>query len=242
MRSVLVAGMLVAWCGLDAAGVAAQAPTKKAKFTADFGFVNTAGNANQTTLSASDQFALDLGRWALRQEFQLIHGRNDSTTVASFYRARLRLEHDAGTRLAPFVYVQWDRNAPAGLSRRLEEGGGLTYAPVMHARDSLAFDLGATLVQQRFMEVPDQDFAAARAALRYRHSFATKTEFMQLLEYLPDLTDFGNFQLNSETTATAPITRLFALKASYIVRFNNEPPDGRRRTDRFLTIGVQVRP
>jgi putative salt-induced outer membrane protein len=242
MRMILVAGMLVAWYGFDAAAAAAQDQPKPVTFTADFGFVNTAGNASQTTLSASDAFSVVVGRWAVRQEFQLIHGQNDSTTITSFYRARVRIENNAGAKLAPFVYVQWDRNAPAGLARRLEEGGGLTYAALARVRDSLAFDLGATLVQQRFMTLPDQDFAAARAALRYHHLFASKTELTQLVEYLPDLTGFGNFQLNTETTATAPITRLFALKASYIVRFNNQPPEGRQRTDRFLTVGVQIRP
>jgi putative salt-induced outer membrane protein len=239
MRTVRVLVLAAAWC-VGAARLAAQ-QKDPAALTSDFGLVNTAGNASQTTVSASDKLELALGRWGVRQEFQLIYGRSDSATIASFYRALLRGEYDGSAPFAPFAYVQWDRNRLAGLARRLEEGAGLSYRAAATGRDTLAFELGATLVQQRFLAAADDDFAAARAALKYRHLFAAKTELFELLEYLPDLTAFGNFRVNSETSAVAPITRIFSLKASYIVRFNNRPPLALRRTDRFLTVGLQVR-
>ena len=46
--------------------------------------------------------------------------------------------------------------------------------------------------------------------------------------------------MNPATTVVAPLYRSLALKASCVVNFDNDPEPGRRKTDRFLTTGVQL--
>ena len=46
--------------------------------------------------------------------------------------------------------------------------------------------------------------------------------------------------MNSETAITAPISRQIALKAAYVVRFDNQPEPGFLDTDRIFTTGVQI--
>ena len=64
--------------------------------------------------------------------------------------------------------------------------------------------------------------------------------FTQTLEALFNLQDSEDLRVNSETAITAPLSRQIALKASYVVRFDNQPEPGFEDTDRILTTGVQI--
>jgi hypothetical protein len=71
-------------------------------------------------------------------------------------------------------------------------------------------------------------------ASRPRHTVRSK------LELLPDLQVGRKLRVNSATTLVTPLFETPALKASYVVNFDNDPEPGRRKTDRFLTTGVQL--
>jgi putative salt-induced outer membrane protein YdiY len=44
----------------------------------------------------------------------------------------------------------------------------------------------------------------------------------------------------SESALTAPISKQIALKASYVIRFDNRPEPGFQDTDRTFTTGLQI--
>jgi putative salt-induced outer membrane protein YdiY len=46
--------------------------------------------------------------------------------------------------------------------------------------------------------------------------------------------------VNTETGLVAPISSHIGLKLSYVIRFDNQPEPGFKKTDRLLTSGVQV--
>ena len=95
------------------------------------------------------------------------------------------------------------------------------------------------LVEQRSTTDSSVTQPIGRVAGSYRHSFAPKAYGEELVELLPDLQQGRELRINSATTVVAPLFKSLALKASYVVNFNNPEP-GRRKTDRFLTTGLQL--
>lgn len=219
----------------------AQQPADSTHVTASLGVVSSAGNAEETTVSLGDKLTRVHARWTLRQEFKLVYGRADSTTKANFYRAALRARFAATPRLSPLAYAEGERDTPAGLSYHFEEGVGAYYLVLNQPRNKLALEVGPTLVHERRLPLSEQDFAAGRAAATYERSFASNAAFDQVLEYLPDLMDLGNYRINSETTLSAPVAGILALELAYEIRYVNHPSAGRKRSDRFLTAGIQVK-
>ena len=68
-----------------------------------------------------------------------------------------------------------------------------------------------------------------------------KTAFAQeALEVLPDLQHSQNLRINSETDLVAPLSTAISLKVGYVIRFDNLPPAGFKKTDRILTTGIQI--
>jgi putative salt-induced outer membrane protein YdiY len=222
------------------AHVFAQQPAPTTTFTAKLGFVNTTGNSKQTTFNFGDKLTQTFDALMFTQELQGIYSQNDTTTISNFLSAALRAQYTLTPRLAPQVYVAWERDVPAGLTQRLEEGAALAYQVPTDPKDTFAISLGPTLVQERRVGLPDHSYAAGRAAIDYRHHFTSKATFVQLLEYLPDLQQSADYRFNTDTGLSAPLAGHLALDISYKVRYTNLPPPERVRTDRFLTTGFQL--
>ncbi len=222
--------------------LSAQDPVKRVQFTGDLGFVNTSGNSEVTTFNAGDKLVVQTAsqRHIFTQLFAFVYGRSEGETIASHWRGSGRYEYGLNTRLYLYALAGVERNTFAGISRRFEEGAGLRWRAVVAPKDALDLEAGASLNQQRTTEPVDENFAAGRAAAAYKHTFGGNAFFAQAAEFLPNLEDGDDYRFTSETALVAPLSARIAVKAAYQIRFDNTPPDGKRKTDRILTTGVQV--
>jgi len=67
-----------------------------------------------------------------------------------------------------------------------------------------------------------------------------RTYFEERVEYLPNFEQNEDYRVNGEAAVVAPLSRHLGLKLGYVVRFDNLPEPGVKKTDRFLTSGLQV--
>ena len=233
---VLVAAVprSVAWAQEDAPPPVA--------FTGDLGFVNTAGNSEVTTLNLGERLTYRTAGWVLGEFFNVIYGETDGKESTSLWKAGVRVDREITLRLAAFGLGGWERNKFAGISRRFEEALGLAYKVLTGGKSQLGFEAGVSLNQQRstLAGVADDNFVAGRAAGRYRYNFSESAFLTQLLEFLPNLEESDDYRLNSETALVAALSKQMALKLGYVVRFDNLPEPGFKKTDRLFTSGIQV--
>lgn len=224
--------------------LAAQAsdstPPRPWKLQTDFGFVNTAGNTSTTTLNAGENLSYTTGDWTFAQLFAVVYGRTDGEKSAENYAANLRGDYAISEHFGVYGLGKWDRDAFAGIARRFEEGVGLTFTPVARARTTLSFEGGISANQQRSTEGIDDQFASGRGAVLFKQLFATAAYFQQTAEILPNLKTSEDYRVNSETALVAPLSKSIAFKASYVIKFDNDPEPGFEETDRFLTSGLQI--
>ena len=100
--------------------------------------------------------------------------------------------------------------------------------------------LGAQFVQQRNLAEVSDNFLAGRAAELYRYTLKENTYVEERVEYLPNLETNEDYRLNGEANVVAPLSRHLSLKVGYVVRFDNLPEPNVKKTDRFLTSGLQI--
>jgi len=243
MRLRHVFGATLALCLFSTAAVAAQQAdtTKKTiKFTGNVGLVNAAGNSSVTTLNTDERIDWTAGVWGITQSFSVIYGKNDSATTASTWSGLLRGDRALGSRLSLYVLGTYDRNTFAGFDRRFEEGLGLGVQALSTPRDSINAELGVSYTEQHNTDSTSNDFPAGRIAGTYTHTFSKTAYFKQGVEVLPDLKVGRNVRFNTVTALVASLSANIALKASYVVHFDNLPEPGFKKSDRLLTTGVQV--
>jgi putative salt-induced outer membrane protein len=217
-----------------------ETPPRPWTIQADFGFVNTAGNTSTTTLNAGMETGYTTGRWTLGQTFTAVYGRTDGRRSAENYQAGLRADYAIAPRVGMYLMGGWDRNEFAGITRRFEEGTGFRFKALVTQRTQLSLEAGVTLDQQRDLAGAQNDFASARTALRFKQMLGPDAYLQQLAEVLPNLKTGEDVRVNSETALVAPLSSRIAFKAGYVVRFDNLPEPGFKKTDRYLTSGLQV--
>jgi putative salt-induced outer membrane protein YdiY len=232
--------------GAVAASLGAQ-EKKPVGFTGDIGFVNTSGNTHLTTLSVGDKLTFQAGKVLLTQTFALVYGKTEGVQNANSQLARGRGDYAFASHLAAYGFVGYERNRFAGIDHRTDEGIGLALAAWKSDANQLDLEAGVGLVQQHLLPDPQVDvtvtdnFAAGRAAAKYKHSFTKATYFQQTLEFLPNLETTSDYRFNSESALVAPISTHFGLKASYLIKYNHRPPSAAlAKSDRMLTTGVQI--
>jgi putative salt-induced outer membrane protein len=225
---------------LLAAPLSLHAQEKPTRFTADLGFVNAAGNTSVTSINVGQQVTHATGAWKLQQGFGALYGRTDGEKSAEQFRLGGRADYTLSPRLGVYGLAGWDRNQFAGINRRLEEGIGLAFKALTGPRDELSLEGGMGATQQVSTSDLHTSFLTGRAAGRYQHQFAEKTFVQQVVEYLPNFETSADYRLFSETSLVAPLSGAVALKAAYVVRFDNRPEPGFKKTDRLLTTGIQL--
>lgn len=241
---------------VSAATAQDAARPKTTSFTADFGFVSASGNTSVTTFNVGDKLVLNTPdkKVIFTQTFNAVRSEADGVKNAENFRGQLRLEYGLSQTVYLYGLTGWERNVPAGVSRRFEESVGLTWKAVAAPQDELTVEAGVSQFQQRNTSAPvglsrDDNYTAGRFGASYKHTFNKATFLTQLVELIPNFEDGDDFRINSESAIVAPISTNLGLKLAYAIRYDNLPnllpdpnPTGARleKTDRFLTAGITI--
>lgn len=86
-------------------------------------------------------------------------------------------------------------------------------------------EAGLAYTTEEYIDNTDHDFPGGRLFGKYGYWFDEKNKFTQSLEWLPDFGQFDNWNLISETALISALNNWLSLKASYVVKYDNEPLD-----------------
>jgi putative salt-induced outer membrane protein YdiY len=233
---------------LSAAALAAPLATPLAqdatgpitKFTADFGYVQTSGNTDVTTMNIGERLSWASGRFTVSQGFALVYGQQRDSLTTNNLRTSLRVDYRIDDVFAFFIGAAFDRDKFAGIEKRFEEIIGVQAIALATASDTIRFEGGGSITQQVPVAGMQENFPSARAAGAWRHWFTEESYFQQNLEIIPNLQDTEDWRVNSEFSVVAPLSAMIGVKVSYVIRYDNLPQPGFATTDRLLTTGIQL--
>jgi putative salt-induced outer membrane protein len=218
----------------------AAAPEPRTRTTIEVGLVAATGNTSIRTLNAAEQFVLRAGAWRFTQSLAVVNGSTNGVETANNIRARVRADVAVASRLRAYAIGAYERNRFAGIRRRFEEQVGFSVGALAGPRHLLEIEAGAGLNQQATTSAPVIDYWLGRAAAHYRLTFRPNTYVDERVEVLQSLETAGNRRVNSEAAVVAPLSSRIALRFGYAVRFNNDPPDDKKKTDQVVSSGLQI--
>lgn len=243
-RSLRLAAAVVATSTIAFASAAAQAAkpdtARPLKVTAGLAYLDASGNTDVTSLTINERLEWTRPHFVWAQSANAINGTTGGEESANLIAIGLRGDWKPAGRLSVYGLVNYDRNRFADIGRRFEEGAGLGYTMIERPRHKLVTEVGAQFVQQRNLEKVSDSFLAGRAAELYRYTFRENTYFEERVEFLPNLETNEDYRMNGEASLVAPLSKHLSLKLGYVVRFDNLPEPDVKKTDRFLTSGIQV--
>jgi putative salt-induced outer membrane protein len=225
------------------AAAAAQAPTGpswKTTGTFDLGYVSATGNTDVTTINFGDKIVATYADWSLTQMLAQVHAKTKGVESANQLRAALRVERRLTSVFGGFGAVQYERNAFAGFSRRMDELLGVTWKAFADSTHALSFEGGSVFTQQDNTDGTSKNATSARGALAYKYNFRPAAYFSQTAEYIAKIEEDGGYRTNLVSAIVAPLSRMIGIKLGYTFQFNSRPPATFGTTDRIMTAGLQL--
>jgi putative salt-induced outer membrane protein len=219
-----------------------RAEEKKWSDEAELSFVDTGGNTDVTTLSAKNllkyKFTNRLrGAWKLGA----LYGESDGEKNAESYFTELRLDYLLTERFYSYAAAGWMQDEFAGFDSQYYLGPGVGYEFLTGPRHYLAGEAGLNYVWEEYTDNTDKDYLGARAFAKYEYAFTEKNRLSQSVEFLYDFDDSENYDVNSETAVTSALSDYLSLKASYVIKYDNQPvPKTLDDTDTVLAVTLVI--
>ena len=215
---------------------------EKKKWTdqAELSFVDTGGNTDVTSLSAKNllkyAFAEDLvGSWKLAA----LYGKTDGVKTAESYATELRMDYSYTEQIYFAGIGGWFKDTFAGIESRYYVGPAVGYRYLTGPKHFVTGEVGLNYVMEEYIDETDSNYLQGRLFGIYEYAFTEKNRFSQSLEFLYDFEDSDNYNINSETAVISALSDAFSLKASYLIKYDNEPvPSTLNDTDTILSVAL----
>ena len=225
-----------------AMATAVCAQEKRWSDQAELSFVDTGGNTEVTSLSAKN-----LLRYEFSEKFQAawklaaLYGKTEGEKTAESYSSELRLDYLCTDRLYSFAAAGWSQDEFAGIDSRYYVGPGVGYKFLIGPKHFLLGEVGANYVNEEYTDDTDEGYIEGRAYASYEYALTEKNKFSQSVEYLYNFEDGKNYRVNSETAVISALSDYLSLKASYVIKHDNQPaPSTLEETDTILSVTLVV--
>lgn len=203
-------------------------------------FVNTSGNSSSSNFGFRDRFTYNFTYSELILYVSLIKATaretdlyNEGGGVRAVSTTRTTTEqYEAGAKYRQnfmdqaFWYAlgTWYANDPSGISSRLSGGGGIGYRFAENDTTTLIGELGLALTNESQTNDTSDTFIDARAYGQWKQRLSETTDLELDAEFIDNLQNTKELRINTHFAVTARMTRVLALRASWEMRFNNDPP------------------
>jgi len=202
------------------------------------GFLYVSGNAQSIGGSLAglvsyrhklDQLELVFrGAYAYSGTSSVVGGPVDGhVTAAENWLGRLRYDRFFDQANSVYAVYQMNGDRLAGIAYRIEPQVGYSHKFIADKQQTLRADLGLDYSYERYLAGTDpisRDFYSVRLYGYYENKFTPLASFSEGLEMLEAVNVPSRFLLNSVTSISSTLATNWALKVSYILHFNNDPP------------------
>ncbi|MHB0972552.1 MAG: DUF481 domain-containing protein [Thermoanaerobaculia bacterium] len=207
---------------------------------AELSFVRTSGNTDMTSIAGKNAFTWNMSDvMKLGWKAAILYGETDGEKTAESYATDARLDRLLSPRAYVYGGAGWLKDEFAGFDQRLNAGAGAGYKFLTGPVQFFSAEGGLEWVAEEYIDGTDESYAAARGFGLYEYAFTEKNKFAQSLEGLLGFNSGDNYRLKSETSLIASLTGALSMKASYVVKYNNDPvPETLDTTDTIFGVSL----
>jgi putative salt-induced outer membrane protein YdiY len=161
----------------------------------------------------------------------------ETTTTDSWF-AQGKVDHSLNEKLYDYALLRLEADYVADLDLRASPGVGLGYRWINKPDAHFNTEVGVTWVYEMYNNDGSNEHTAIRFAYHFDKKLNDKVSLVHNVEYLPNVADPGDFNLNADAGIRAMLTQsMFAeFKAEW--RRDSTPAPGAEKDDLRYTVGV----
>ncbi len=215
------------------------APSKNFKQKIELGYFGTTGNTNTNSVTAAYRFNYKSDK-KTRCEFfaDILYSNRNGQKNNERYRSEFTLYHYYRKALYSFLELGFLRNTFEGYNQqyRLNPGFGFRILQVKKQRvDLLA---GYELRRNNYTNQPSEFFHYIKGEIQHRYRLTKKNSIKTKLSFIENMQDRKDFESDLETALKLHIVKRLSFKISFELKYDNLPPQGKKRTDTVTKAAV----
>lgn len=216
----------------------ADAPPPRWERKAELSFVSTGGNTDTQTSGAGASMVFRPGRWTTEARAAFVRSENADVETAKNFAADVRQARSISTRSELFGRYGFLADRFAGIEARNTIDGGLGYKLLLGPVHTLRADAGLGYTREARVTGEDQAFVLANVGSAYKWQISASADLTDAAIFTQSLEEGDAWRFNNALAITAALTRVFSLKLSHDVKFNNSPAFGFEKTDRLMSAAI----
>jgi len=254
---VLAALVAVTYAGTDLdreiESYLAQEPAPKAEKPWDiggnFGLTITAGNSDTLTITGGIDAKRQFGEWALLLTERSIYAESNSVQSANRHVFTERLDRKLSEKASIFQEFLAEHDSEADLRYRLLLTGGYarnlvekmgTFDGETKTKYSLGGELGIGVKHDNY-ETNERTSLMGHAGVTVLWQINKYVRMDHRTVFYPDLSNGGEFLLNSETKLSTPVGDNMELNMLFLFTYNSDPQPGKKKDDIVFAITLTVK-
>lgn len=205
---------------------------------ASAGAVVTSGNSqtSSVTLKHRSEFQWSQHRLSILGEYLSASQRGAESALA--WCLGIRVQRDLGPRFGIVLGERIDSNKFQNILQRYSTDIGGRYSIIKDEAWIWFTEAGYRFARENY-PYGFRNFNFARLYSEAVRQFSKTVSVKGWVEYLPNLTLWQAYQVNTELSLTAMLNEVFSVKSAYLVRYYNAPPVGTRfNTDTAFTTAI----
>lgn len=201
-------------------------------------YLATTGNSETETIGFSTAWDRRPAPWGVEIRALAHRAETDGEATAERYLASVRGKRALSDRLELFAGLVHERDEFAGFDQRSIVESGAIWRALTGPVHELAFDAGLTWTTEDRLDGTDDDWLGAVAGVAWAWQITPAAALSERLLLYPSFDDSDDWRLTSETALEAALADAWALRVSYLVQRDNQPPAGFEETD--TSTGVSL--
>lgn len=169
-------------------------------------------------------------------------GGQDSQLNAQFVRGGFQYNRLFTERFYVYGRVDGLYDAVAGVDYRFTGGAGAGYYFIKTDKVLLSGEVGPGVVTERLVSTAGtrdyNTYATIRFAENFEYKLSDKTRIWQNAEYLPQISEWGNYLLNVTVGIETALTAKLSLRSFLQDTYNSNPASGRKYNDLKWITGI----
>ena len=211
------------------------------KNESELGLVLTDGNTEAQTTNFKQTNSYGFGSNLFKFSAAFLQSSNNGVESAKAWNLGLRYELSFNQKLSSYLGQGVEADKFAKIKQRYKTDIGAKYVFKKTERWVWFLESGYRFTKENsYILSRNLHYARAYSELEKKWNPSVSTKYW--VEYLPNISQGKDWQLNTELSTLATLSEVFSIKSALLVRYDNEPNAGvSQKTDRILTTALVAR-
>ncbi len=207
--------------------------TVLAKFNneSEVSLMKTGGNSDSATygLKSKSDYTLDKNLFAFAAAYNF--AESNEVTSTENWKFGVKYNRELFTSLGLYLGELVESDRFTGFDKRYNSDLGLFYSFFKSDKTELKAELGYRYTIEEDLIGESENYSKMRLFSEYSLALNENVKFKYWLEYVPNLTESGQYQLSMEPVVEVVLAKELFFKVSYEWKYENTPVAGKSKQD-----------